>query len=122
MEKFDKDITNKIVDNLATCAAIVNSEFQRAVDRIEEAESINEVMVAKKDLMISIARNIPTQDDTCYFCICHRNELNGCDICSYAQAHGKCSKMNDWGKMVTLKNDLIDIIKTCYWTGCELNA
>lgn len=125
MEKFDKDIAKIIGVRLENYGAIISDAFQHEVAHINNAETIDDVMSAKRNLMVQIAKNIPIRDDTCYFCVHYRGRGSlGCDICSYSETHdGRCGDRDSvWRKIIDAKWVLIDLIQKKYWTGGEMDA
>jgi hypothetical protein len=123
MEIFDREIAREIAKALGTPRSIIRDKFTYAMKAIREAKSIEEVMIAKQDLMSSIVMILPTQDDTCYFCEYYNyaEDQSRCEHCSYGKVHGRCSKGGStWKNLTTMKYDLVKYINKNYWTGGEL--
>lgn len=123
MEKFDKDVVTVVLKGLAAYHGSISHAFYHAMSRVDDAKSIDEVMSAKRDLMVTIVDNIPVTDQTCYFCVYNGGDAHSCFNCSYGKAHGKCASPNSiWRGIANMKSKLATFISIHYWTGGELNA
>ena len=123
MEKFDKDTVKTVLKGIAAYHGSLGHAFHRAMSRIDKAKSIDEVMCAKRDLMVAIVNSIPVTDKTCYFCIYNGQGARSCFACSYGKMHGLCASLNSpWRKIVNMKSALATFIAIHYWTGGEMNA
>lgn len=123
MEKFDKKIVEELKRNLAEADREMKSSFKVVDSSLSDAKDINEVMVAKRVLLLDILNSLPSSGLCCYFCIC--NSDSRCKDCSYAKVHGKCGvastgNKSTWSRMIMKIKELREIISEEYWTGKEL--
>lgn len=118
--KFDKRIVEQIRDNVKGKERVVSSYFKEFDCKMQVAESIDDVMKAKKELLSNLTYSFPVAGTHCYFCLIDYRCLH----CSYGKAHGKCSgnngEANTWWKILEKIKDLRSCIDEEYWTGEEL--
>ena len=87
-------------------------DVERYLDKIRTAKTEEEIMEAKRDLLISIVENLPLSKKYCPFCLIYSNN---CNECSYAEQHGDCHEYDsDYSRIVRAKNDLVDALKLYY--------
>jgi hypothetical protein len=124
MEKFDKEIANRIAKTLRKLRIRIRHKFEYAIQTIGDAKSIADVMEAKQELMSGIVMALPLQSDTCYFCLYYEaaEQQSLCEHCSYGMVHGRCGRAvgNTWQALQVMKLDLVRRINSNYWTGGEM--
>jgi hypothetical protein len=117
MEKFDKSIVNHLIENFEQAGK--PSPFEEVNYKLKVAKSIDDVMRAKKELLLEILKSLPMDGMFCYFCY-----VTKCEVCSYAKTHGRCGQYygenSTWFKIVKMIKDLRECIEKEYWTGEEL--
>lgn len=65
--------------------------FDHCITKIAEADTVEDVMLAKQTLLHTILFYFPINSDVCYFCI---DTEHRCTKCEYAKHHGYCG-VND---------------------------
>jgi hypothetical protein len=117
--KEDKPMINtkardSVAQALRECKDKYMGAFDVAIEAISGAKKPEEVMAAKKELLMTIAHKMPVTSGTCYFCQ-DRNGPNGkCDKCPYAECHKRCSDNGDYAKIVDAKETLQDALSSYY--------
>ena len=109
--KVCKEVQEKLVNNLETWKAWFFSKINNHIQKIEKAETIEEFMYAKKQLLEDIVISMPLTGDVCYFCI-----KNECYECVYAVYHSCYKKDNDYVKILNASERLLDMLDH-YYTG-----
>lgn len=119
MLKADKKIVNEIIENLRSKVSDFNHRIEYYLKRLEKAETVEEVMEIKQQILALWVFYIPLRGDTCYFCIKCRDVLDvNCDSCEYAKHHGNCAeKDSSWRKINSLRWKLHDLINEEYYKG-----
>lgn len=95
------------------------STFNSAIKALEEAESVNEIMVAKKELLLNLIEELPLGGDTCIFCEMYDDR---CSLCDYAHKYGHrvCnSKNSSWATIQDAQDTLKNVIEREYWSEEE---
>lgn len=95
------------------------SIFNSAIKALEEAESVNEIMVAKKELLLNLIEELPLGGDTCIFCEMYDDR---CSLCDYAHKYGHrvCnSKNSSWATIQDAQDTLKNVIEREYWSEEE---
>lgn len=129
MEKFYKKTVGIMTRNLRLTKKDMTKPVDDAIIGLKNASSIDDVMSAKKLLLVQLLGALPTGTGTCYFCIYHKHTgqmTPSCADCNYLKAHGRCGpgakEPDTWGKMQRMIGDLQHFIGKNYWTGFELDA
>ena len=118
MEKFDKSIVNHLKENFEIAERTITSYFSEVNFDLAKAESIDDVMKAKRRLLLSILYGIPMDGLYCYFCFATK-----CSECSYGKAHGACGShqnKNTWWEIMKKLKEVRILVEEEYWTGEEL--
>jgi hypothetical protein len=86
--------------------------FDTAIMAHKAATTIEEVMEAKKGLLLAIVDNFPAYSQTCYFCEANRSI---CGSCGYVKFHGQCpDEDSDYGKIRSAKEVLKETLQNYY--------
>lgn len=87
--EINEETREELLSGLATSMSKVNSVYGYAIQRIEKAKSVEEIMMTKQHLLMSLSRLLPLGEGTCYFCLLPRKD---CDDCEYGEHHGMCNR------------------------------
>ena len=113
--KADAMLKEKLVKNLREWLEKVNEKMNYYIEKIKEAETVEEIMKLKKNLLLEYLYNAPLDSTTCYFCI-YNNEF--CEFCSYAKTHGFCGDSDsDYRKIKSAFRKLVELIDKKYYSG-----
>ena len=97
--KVDEKVKEVLVRNLRGWLEDLNGRLKWAIDAIERAETVEEVMYWKKWLLTTMLHNLPLAAGHCYFCLKHNMK---CDDCEYARIHGVCANEDSDYKKITV--------------------
>ncbi len=87
-------------------------DVERYIKKIRTAKTEEEIMEAKRDLLVSIVQNLPLSKKYCPFCLIYNSN---CDKCSHAKQHGDCHEYDsDYSIMLRARNNFIDALKLYY--------
>ena len=117
--KAEKRIVKELVENIQHMFNTFSDELSYYLKRLEEAETVEEVMMLKQRILEAWVGTLPLNGDACYFCIERRKGLKtDCSSCQYAEHHGLCNdKGSSWHKINSLKWKLYDLIADEYYGG-----
>jgi hypothetical protein len=109
---------DSVAQGLRECKDSYMKRFDIAIEAISEAGKPEEVMEAKKRLLMGISGGMPLSTRTCYFCDINRKSSlkRDCDNCEYAKHHGKCSLDSEstWATINRLQMDLTAALDSYY--------
>jgi len=118
--RVDKDVQELLVDNLSGWLGWLdrlNDSMRRWIDKINEAESVEDIMRYKKEMLLDYLDSMPIGPDECYFCLLHQTD--DCEeVCEYGMIHGFCNdEDSDHGEIRKLVNELRQRIEETYYRG-----
>lgn len=114
--KVDKDVREQLVKNLEDWLDGLHRVMKYQIEKINEAETVEDIMRYKKDMLAHYVKYIPVGIDQCYFCLLHW--LDDCEPCQYGVIHGVCdSAGSDYREIDMLWNKLIRAIEEKYYKG-----
>ena len=115
--KANKKVKEKLVKNLIDFQERLNKNISFYIDKIKEAESVEDIMSYKKELLKTIINNIPFGHNHCYFCIAKDFEIfDMCLFCPYAYFHKDClSEHSDYTKIKNAQDKLLFCIEQLYY-------
>ena len=121
-QKPEKYIVENIKEGLRNWFYAIEDIKDKYEEGFEKAETINELMQLKKELLINILEELPLNPTTCYFCI--KNHYNYqstiCKTCEYGKEYGICAKANSsYDRIIHVHQHLIETIDTKYWREYE---
>ena len=109
--KANKQVQAELIRNLDRWF----SDFQKSIDyfleQIKKADTVEEIMQVKKDMLINMVNYIPSGRLYCYFCIENDDD---CSKCQYGKLHGKCGANSDYHKIGHDLSKLKDALKNYY--------
>lgn len=80
-----------LVAALRACASYYEAAFSRALSFMECADSVEQIMMVKRDLLLELVEYLPLGEDACYFCRLREFVPTvTCNSCLYARVHGNC--------------------------------
>ena len=99
--KVDKDVKKRLIANLKCWLQDLNNSVKTILKHMKEAETVEEIMQLKKELLVLCLERLPLGDSHCYFCILQDYKNNfACRGCLYAKTHGYCAKVkSDYKKI-----------------------
>jgi len=101
---LNKNLKDELVHNLRMWLNSLKDKLKNIITKIKNAETINEIMALKKDLLLMYVNEIPLTAKECYFCIGYV-----CEECPYAEYHGICEdKYSEYSQI----KDAVDKLKT----------
>lgn len=112
--KVNKEARNNVVSNLQENNQIIQEDATHILYKMEMADTVEEMMKLKQDLIRTYIGYLPVYEQGCYFCVQRKQhqyppEESLCDNCPYGRLHGICSRGgSDWSKM---KNALEEVEK-----------
>ena len=110
--ELEKDVKSILEERFKEWKDQFFKNVERYIEKIKTAKTEEEVMEAKRDLLISIIENLPLSKKYCSFCLIYSNN---CNECSYAKYHGDCREYDsDYSRMLRAKNNFIDALKLYY--------
>lgn len=102
-----------LIDSLEDTQITFNIMFKAAIERIEDADTVEEIMDAKCDLLKAIVDEMPLNIAACYFCLIN---YPTCSECQYAKKHGDCNRSDStYDKIQTAKQRLHDELEVYYY-------
>jgi hypothetical protein len=120
--KIDESIRQQLLKNLERRKQRCIEIFDEYIRKITQAESVEEIMLCKKEFLVSLLEIFPIDASCCYFCLLHKaaDSLTGCSVCEYARHHGICDsgpQLSDWGKIYSYYTSLKNAITKHYYKG-----
>lgn len=103
---------DSVAEALRECKETYAKLFDTAIEAIAKAEKPEEVMEAKKTLLMGLVGELPVGNASCYFC-----KTSDCGECEYAKPHGRCfgaSLDNTWGKIKHAQRELMTAVNGYY--------
>ena len=101
-------------DGIRKYLQYLNDSVSSLVDKLEAAETVEEIMELKKQILITWLEFLPLVPCACYFCNLHAL----CDSCEYAEFHGPCTDYDsDFGVIEYALEKLMDVISDRYYKG-----
>ena len=120
--KVDEAIRQQLLRNLERRKQRYVEIFNEYIYKIAQAESVEEIMLYKKELLVFLLKVFPIDASCCYFCLLHRivDSSLECSDCEYARHHGICNVgpyLSDWGKIYSHYTSLKNAIDKHYYKG-----
>jgi len=127
--KTERFILKAIVKSIRDAEQALQRLLDENLHRMEKAETVEEVMAIKKDILIDWITTLPILGVNCYFCygFSELNVQEPCKICPYGKIHGKCSDPNsDYRFIRERQSELIGAICRYYpfyegYGNCKLS-
>lgn len=114
--EVDKDVQEQLVENLEDWVKGLHRDVKYYIEKISEAETVEDIMLFKKDMLARYVKSIPLGIDQCYFCLLHCDDCEA--PCEYAAVHGICDTPDsDYREIDKLWNELIRAIEEKYYMG-----
>jgi len=112
-------IKEKVVKNIRETLDRMYEVIEAMLEGMKEAETVDEFMRLKKNLLVRWLEFMPLGIAHCYFCMMHFDEADDwpiCELCWYGDMHGICSKEgSDFSIICDLYKELIRLIEELYW-------
>jgi len=113
--KVDEEVRRQLIENLKIWLKRLNRIVKSLVKDMEEAETVEEIMALKRELLLRYICLIPISASYCYFCIKHDLE---CNKCEYAKHHGICTYAeSDYAKIIDKAKELELTVAELYYKG-----
>ena len=91
--KVDKDVQERLVKNLKNWQKELNEGIDGIIEYISKADTVEQIMRAKKNLLCHLLKRFPLTAAHCYFCLkIIEKELLTCEHCPYAKKHKICDE------------------------------
>lgn len=87
----NKEITKIIVSNIQHKLNCLEQDVKENLQKMKKAETVEEVMEIKQQILLNWLSWVPLDGGECYFCL--ETKLK-CAECGYAKVHGRCAEKN----------------------------
>jgi len=118
--KVDKDVQERLVENLSGWLGwldILYDNMKSWINKIEKAETVEDVMKFKRDMLLDYLDSMPIGPDECYFCLLHQMDCEEAP-CEYGMVHGFCSNEDsDHREIRKLVGELRQVLEERYYRG-----
>jgi hypothetical protein len=95
--------------------------FDVYIKELDLAKSVEDIMKAKRKLLLDLVHELPTDSGSCYFCLenaIDKDPFVDCNPCKYAKIHKVCRDLeSDWYRLNQAKYRLVSIIRVWYYRG-----
>jgi len=123
--RVDKAVQERLVDNLNGWLGWLDrlyDSMRHYIIKIREAETVEEMMHHKKEMLVEYVNSIPIGPDECYFCLLYLGDdcEEDCEEvpCEYGVVHGFCGDDgSDYREIRKLVNELRQRIEEKYYKG-----
>ena len=118
--KVDEEVRKELVANLKGYVERLAESLNEYIEKIKKAETVEEIMKIKQNLLLFYLGMTPLTTEHCYFCIAAKgkNGYPNCKKCLYAVHHGECGYQNsDWSKIMRRILEVMDFIRDFYYKG-----
>lgn len=119
--KVDESVREELVENLEDWFECLYREIMKYLRKIKEAESVEDIMFLKRDMLLHYVKSMPVGIEQCYFCLLHwldDCEPCECGVCEYGVVHGVCDTPDsDYREIYMLWNELMKAIEEKYYRG-----
>lgn len=114
--KVDEKIREKLIQAFQITKNNISCIMDRYYEVLRNAETVEELMEAKRVMLKAFMKEMPLTRDDCYFCIFKREyNIHDCEKCEYAKYHGACCwEESDWKRIVKSHNELRYAIDNYY--------
>lgn len=115
--QFDAGVRDKVVKALKSRKSDTQRLYDGAINAMVKATTIEEILEAKKALLIGIVEGMPLGINSCYFCLVYLRGVGGCGKCPYGKVHGNClnsESESDYKKIHGAKVALLDALQAYY--------
>ena len=114
--EIKKDSKEILVKNFEDMGQSYAHTIEDAIACIDNADTVEEIMSTKTELLLNLLKYFPTDGEYCYFCI--ESDGNGCGGCPYGEVHGICGEgEDDWSRIVKALRDLKAVVNEYYYSG-----
>jgi len=120
--KVDEEIREKLIQSLQASSSILASDISEYLKEFQAAQTVEEIMRIKRDLLVRWIVLLPLEPDHCYFCLLQKkkrreeNLIDLCKRCPYSRFHGICDSENsDFEKICGLLDKLVAEIQRSYY-------
>ena len=119
--KVNKKIKQELLENFKGWRKELIGMINEYIKEMKGAETVEELMRIKRNMLIGLVYNLPLRSEHCYFCISNERELgNGCSACEYGKIHGICWHIgSDYDRINQAQKKLSDTIKLYYYKDDE---
>lgn len=115
--EVDNTIQEQLVKNLEDWLYGLHRIMKKYQIKIAEAESIEDIMRYKRDMLLHYVKSMPLGIDQCYFCLLYWLD-DDCESCEYSTVHGVCDDNgSDYREIDMLWNKLMKAIEEKYYRG-----
>jgi len=114
----NKAIQEWLVENLTDWLDSLYDSMRRWVDKINEAETVEDIMMYKKSMLVEYVNSMPIGINECYFCLLY--QADDCEEvpCEYGVVHGFCNdEGSDYEEIRKLREKLKQRIEERYYRG-----
>jgi len=110
-------IRRDLIENLRWWRDSLCAQLGARIDRMEEAETVEEIMAIKKEILLDLIENMPLSYAYCYFCLML---ITKCYECPYMKHHGACNDDGStWRNIIRAKTRLTLALEDYYREGEE---
>jgi len=116
--KVNKAIQEWLVENLTDWLDRLYDDMKHWVNKIKEAETVEDIMRYKKDMLVDYVNSMPIRSNDCYFCLLYQGDDCEEVPCEYGVVHGFCNNDgSDYEEIRKLRNKLRREIEEKYYRG-----
>jgi len=113
--KVNKATQELLVENLTSWLDSLCDGMRHYITKINEAETVEDIMRYKKEMLIDYLDNMPIGICDCYFCLLYQDDCKGC---KYGKIHGFCNDDgSDYEEIHRLRNKLRTAVEERYYRG-----
>jgi len=87
---MEKSVIDKVVNNITKNTRLKMLDIRRELVTLQSAETVVEMMQHKLGLLIKLYDLLPLGPGECPYCA---ENSYYCELCKYAEIHGKCTKI-----------------------------
>jgi hypothetical protein len=127
--KINEETRKSLIESFKRDKKEFDEIFKTVILETKAASSVEEIMVAKKMLLIKLLRGLPLGRSECYFCT-DDDTFKSCKECLYGKAHGICCEGDDarekkikiptYDKITNLQEKMVEVIRHEFWYGTEV--
>lgn len=120
--KVNRVVREMLVENLDDWLNKLYDDIHYWIKKISKAETVEDVMKHKQDLLLDYVNSIPLGWGYCYFCLLYNGYSCEEVLCEYGVVHGFCDSTNsDYATIQSLKRELKKEILNRYYRGEKYN-
>ena len=111
--KADEDTKDTLIYEFEQWSNSIKHIIDKIISAMRKAETVEELMALKRELLLRLLDMLPLHANYCYFCV---KNFTRCEKCEYAKFHGICTKEpSDYATIKRKLDELKTLIKYRYY-------